>query len=186
MSADSSRTHSVVGIFAGSTPDPTAWNYNPQRRIGGAFFNVHGGSFETFRYSNTVGVRGRDAEMGDQSALRLHREQLLVQALLLALSLDADRSTDCESIARRQWAAGLGQSLLSLRVQVHPRVTLDLTDTYFRDVPTYDPTLVGTGLLDKYLYQGINGGARIRVPDAHHGLLQPGQQQQIPRIQRAR
>jgi hypothetical protein len=53
----------------------------------------------------------------------------------------------------------LGQSMLSLRVQVHPRVTLDLTDTYFRDVPTYDPTLVGTGLLDKYLYQGINGGA---------------------------
>jgi hypothetical protein len=54
---------------------------------------------------------------------------------------------------------GLGQSMLSLRIQVHPRVTLDLTDTYFRDVPTYDPSLVGTGLLDKYLYQGINGGA---------------------------
>ena len=31
---------------------------------------------------------------------------------------------------------------------------LDFTDTYFRDVPTYDPVLVGTGLLDKYLYQG--------------------------------
>jgi hypothetical protein len=59
---------------------------------------------------------------------------------------------------------GLGQSLLSLRLQVHPRVTLDLTDTYFRDVPTYDPTLVGTGLLDKCLYQGINGGARIQFP----------------------
>ena len=59
---------------------------------------------------------------------------------------------------------GLGQSLLSLRVQVHPRVALDLTDTYFRDVPTYDPALVGTGLLDKYLYQGINGGARIQFP----------------------
>jgi len=49
-------------------------------------------------------------------------------------------------------------------VQVHPRVALDVTDTYFRDVPTYDATLVGTGLLDKYLYQGINGGARIQFP----------------------
>jgi len=39
-----------------------------------------------------------------------------------------------------------------------------LTDTYFRDVPTYDPSLIGTGLLDKYLYQGINGGARIQFP----------------------
>jgi hypothetical protein len=59
---------------------------------------------------------------------------------------------------------GLGQSLLSLRMQVHPRVTLDVTDTYFRDVPTYDATLVGTGLLDKYLYQGLNGGARVQLP----------------------
>jgi hypothetical protein len=39
-----------------------------------------------------------------------------------------------------------------------------VTDTYFRDVPTYDPSLVGTGLLDKYLYQGLNGGARIEFP----------------------
>jgi len=53
---------------------------------------------------------------------------------------------------------------LSLRVQVHPRVVLDLTDTYLRDVPTYDSTLVGTGLLDTYLYQGINGGARVQFP----------------------
>jgi len=31
---------------------------------------------------------------------------------------------------------------------------LDMTDTYFRDIPTYDSALVGTGLLDKYLFQG--------------------------------
>jgi hypothetical protein len=54
--------------------------------------------------------------------------------------------------------------MLSLRVQVHPRITLDLTHTDFRDVPTYDSTLVGTGLLDKYLFQGLNGGARIQFP----------------------
>jgi hypothetical protein len=59
---------------------------------------------------------------------------------------------------------GIGQSLLSLRVQVHPRVALDLTHTYFRDVPTYNAALLGTGLLDQYLYQGINGGARVGLP----------------------
>jgi hypothetical protein len=69
---------------------------------------------------------------------------------------------------------GLGQSLLSLRIQVHPRVTLDLTDTYFRDVPTYDPTLVGTGLLDKYLFQGLNGGARIQFPKHITGYFSVG------------
>jgi len=69
---------------------------------------------------------------------------------------------------------GLGQSLLSLRVQVHPRVTLDVTDTYFRDVPTYDPLLVGTGLLDKYLYQGVNGGARVLLPAHVTGYFSVG------------
>jgi len=71
--------------------------------------------------------------------------------------------------------AGLGQSLLSVRVQVHPRLTLDLTHTYFRDVPTYDPVLVGTGLLDKYLFQGFNGGARVQLPMHLVGYASMGQ-----------
>ena len=54
-------------------------------------------------------------------------------------------------------------------------MTLDLTDTYFRDVPTYDPTLVGTGLLDAYLYQGINGGARVEFPRHIVGYFSLGQ-----------
>jgi hypothetical protein len=70
---------------------------------------------------------------------------------------------------------GLGQSLLTLRVQVHPRVMVDLTDTYFRDVPTYVPALVGTGLLDKYLFQGLNGGARIQFPMHIAGYFTIGQ-----------
>jgi hypothetical protein len=60
--------------------------------------------------------------------------------------------------------AGVAESLVSVRLQVHPRVTIDAGDTYFRQVPTYDPTLVGTGLLKQYLYQGVNGGARISFP----------------------
>ena len=69
---------------------------------------------------------------------------------------------------------GVGQSILTFRVQAHPRVALDLTHTYFRDVPTYDLSLVGTGLLDKYLFQGINGGARIQFPEHITGYLTVG------------
>jgi len=47
---------SVTGIFAGSTPDPTSWSYNPDGKIGGGFFNLHGGSFEGYRYSSTTGA----------------------------------------------------------------------------------------------------------------------------------
>jgi len=156
-------THTLVGMFAGSTPDPTAWDYNPQRRIGGTFFNAHGGSFDTFHYSSTAGA---GVEMMNWTVTRpfvfTENNFSFRRYFTLYHSMQIDRPTANPST--QAVGTGLGQSLLSLRIQVHPRVALDLTDTYFRDVPTYDPTLVGTGLLDKYLYQGVNGGARIQFP----------------------
>jgi len=69
---------------------------------------------------------------------------------------------------------GVGQSLLSLRVQATPRIEFELQDTYFRDVPTYDESLVGTGLLDKYLFQGVSGGSRIQLPYRVTGYFDVG------------
>jgi len=43
------------------------------------------------------------------------------------------------------------------------RVELDANYNYFRDVPTFDTTLVGTGLLDKFLFQGFSAGGRVEV-----------------------
>ena len=34
----------TAGIFAGSTPDPSSWDYNPNRRIAGSFINFEGGT----------------------------------------------------------------------------------------------------------------------------------------------
>ena len=156
-------SNTVAGIFAGSTPDPTAWNYNPNRQIGGLLFNVHGGSFEQFRYSSTTGV---GIEMLSWAINRpfvfTENDFSYKRYFSLYHSMQIDSPTANPGTAAV--SPGLGQSLLSLRIQVHPRVALELTDTYFRDVPTYDAGLVGTGLLDKYLYQGINGGARIQFP----------------------
>jgi hypothetical protein len=155
--------HMVDGIFAGSTPDPTAWNYNPQRRIGGTFFNVHGGSFENFRYSTTAGVGVSMMKwVIDRPFVFTENSISFRRYFNVYHSMQIDRPTANPDMAPVK--TGIGQSLLSLRVQVHPRVVLDLTDTYLRDVPTYDAALVGTGLLDKYLYQGINGGARVIFP----------------------
>jgi hypothetical protein len=161
--ARQSGSRTVTGIFAGSTPDPTAWNYNPQRRIGGAFFNVHGGSYEAFRYSSTAGVGVEMLKWTINRPFTFTENNFSFKRdFSVYHSMQIDRPTANPSMPAIN--TGLGQSLLSLRIQIHPRVALDLTDTYFRDVPTYDPTLVGTGLLDKYLYQGINGGARIEFP----------------------
>ncbi|MGA9667583.1 MAG: hypothetical protein WBQ94_00155 [Terracidiphilus sp.] len=156
-------SHTVTGVFAGSTPDPTAWDYDPQRRIGGLFFNVHGGSFEDFHYSSTAGG-GIDMLKWTINRPFVFTENNVSFKRYFSLfhSMQIDKPTANPSTPAV--GTGLGQSLLSLRVQVHRRVVLDLTNTYFRDVPTYDSTLVGTGLLDKYLYQGINGGARIEFP----------------------
>ena len=168
------ETHTVVNVFAGSTPDPAAWDYNPQRRIGGTYFNVHGGNFESFRFSSTTGA---GVEMLKWTITRpfafTENTFSFKRYFSLYHSMQIDRPTPNPTTPAV--GIGLGQSLLSLHVQVHPRVTLDLTDTYFRDVPTYDPTLVGTGLLDAYLYQGINGGARIEFPRHVTGYFSLGQ-----------
>ena len=58
---------------------------------------------------------------------------------------------------------GLGRNFFTLRVNPHPRVELDFNYNYFRDIPTFDPNLVGTGLLDKYLFQGFSAGGRVEV-----------------------
>jgi hypothetical protein len=157
----SSRT--VTGIFAGSTPDPTSWSYNPKGKIGGAFFNIHGGSYDNVHYSSTAGAGVNLIGWSVNRPFAFTENEFSFKRYFsLFHSMQIDRPTANPSTS--PLSAGLGQSILSVRVQVHPRVTLDMTDSYFRDVPTYDPTLVGTGLLDKYLFQGVNGGARVQFP----------------------
>ncbi len=167
-------SRAVVSVFGGSTPDPAAWDYDPQRRIGGAYFNIHGGSYESFRYAVTAGA---GVEMMHWSITRpfvfTENQFSFKRYFSIYHSMQIDRPTSNPSTPAV--SIGLGQSLLSLQVQVHPRVTIDLTDTYFRDVPTYDPTLVGTGLLDAYLYQGVNGGARVEFPFHIAGYFTLGQ-----------
>lgn len=167
-------SHTLVGVFAGSTPNPTAWNYDPQRRIGGSFFNAHGGSFDQFRFSTTSGLgiallnwKTNRPFAFTENSISFKRYFTLFHAMQI------DRPTPNPSTPAV--GVGLGESLVSLRVQVHPRVAIDVSDTYFRDVPTYDPTLVGTGLLDKYLYQGINGGVRATFPLHLTGYFSLGQ-----------
>ena len=165
--------YATLGMFAGSTPDPTSWSYNPNRRIGGTYINVRGGDYDAFRFSTTAGYGVELLKWKiNRPFVFTENDFSFKRVFSVYQSMQIDRPTanpGAEAIA-----AGVGQSLLSLRVQMHPRVALDITDTYFRDVPTYDASLVGTGLLDKYLYQGINGGARIEFPRHITGYFSVG------------
>lgn len=155
--------HAVTGLFAGSTPDPTSWNYNPNRRLAGVFVNFEGGHFQTFRYSSSIG--GGASLLGG----KLERPFGFVEnsfafgrKVTLYNSLEMDRPRLVAPGTRS--TLGVARSFVTVRVQAHPRLALDLNHNFFRDFPTFDPQLVGTGLLDKLLFQGFSAGLRAELP----------------------
>ena len=48
--------HTIIGIFGGSTPDPSSYDYNPNQKIAGAFVNFQGGDFDSVHYTATLGL----------------------------------------------------------------------------------------------------------------------------------
>jgi hypothetical protein len=152
----------TAGIFAGSTPDPTSWSYNPDRRIGGTFINFEGGSFDTFRYTSTSGVAISTLNWKvDRPFVFFENSLLYKRYLSIYDSLQADSPSGNPAVAAP--GAGLSRNFLTVRIQPVPRLEFDFNHNYFRDVPTFDPTLIGTGLLDKYLFQGFSAGVRVEV-----------------------
>jgi hypothetical protein len=154
--------NAVAGIFAGTTPDPTSWNYNPNRRIGGAFVNFEGGSFNTFRYSTTIGA--------GVSMLRWQMERpfsFLENSLFFGHKVSIYNSVEVDKPRVQNVTGstlGVSRSYVTLRIQPHSRIAFDVNHNYFRDYATFDPQLVGTGLLDKLLFQGLSGGVRVDLP----------------------
>lgn len=165
----------TLGIFAGSTPDPTSYDYNPNQRLAGAFVNLEGGTFEHVRFTTTFG--------GAVSAINWHsnRQFGFVEtgiffknkfAIYHSMQIDAPHTpittsppaSGKPSPPAKTNTGGINRSYLTLRFQPHPRLEFDLSHTYFRDFPTFNPQLIGTGLLDRYLFQGLNGGVRVGLP----------------------
>jgi len=58
---------------------------------------------------------------------------------------------------------GISQSYSSLHIQPFHHVGFGVNHNYFRSLPTYDPRLLGTGLLDQYLFQGFSGDVRVEL-----------------------
>jgi hypothetical protein len=152
----------IAGVFAGSTPDPTSWNYSPNRQIGGTFVNFSGGSFEALHYSSTAGTGENllswkiDRPMAFFENSISYRRNFSIYHALQADSPAGNAATAAPG-------PGVGRSFLTVRWSPFSRLDLDFNHTYFRNVPTFDPRLIGTGLLDKYLFQGFSGGARVGI-----------------------
>jgi AMIN domain-containing protein len=152
----------TTGIFAGSSPDPTSWSYNPDLRIGGGFVNFEGGSYDDFRYSSTSGVGLNMLKWKiDRPFVFFENGFSYKRYLSIYHSLQADSPSGNSQVAAP--GAGVGRSFLTVRIEPVERVEFSINHTYFRDIPTYSAQLIGTGLLDKYLFQGFSGGVRVEA-----------------------
>jgi hypothetical protein len=153
----------TVGIFGGTTPDPSSWNYNPDRMMTGAFVNVDRGSFESFRFTNTSGIAlswihgNPDRQFGFFETGIFYNKFLSVYS-----NVEADLVTDSSGSDKQE--VTLSRNYLTLRIQPHKVISFDVNESYFRNIPTFDPQLIGTGLVDKFLFQGLSGGFRLTLP----------------------
>jgi AMIN domain len=152
----------TLGIFGGSTPDPSSWDYSPNRVIGGTFINFEGGQYDGFHYSSTAGAGISMVNWAIDRPFVFFEDSLSYKrdiAIYESAQLDSPRGNSQTPSP----GPGLGRNFFTLRVNPHPRVELDFNYNYFRDVPTFDPTLIGPGLVDKYLFQGFSAGGRVEV-----------------------
>jgi AMIN domain len=153
--------HVTTGIFAGSTPDLTSWDYAPDHRIAGSFVNFTGGSYDSFHFSSTSGLALSTLDWKlDRPYLFFENEASFKSAISVYHSLIADDPRGVTTNGIRP-GGGISHSYLTIHLQPSHRLYFDIYHNYFRDVPTAATTIVGTGFVDKLLFQGVNVGVHV-------------------------
>lgn len=156
--------HSTVGMFAGSTPDPSSWNYNPDQQIAGSFIAFDGGSFDSVKYNGSFGV-GVSALSYRLNKPFVFAENGLFYKHVLSLYQTVQADEPLSADGKTRLDPGISRSYTTIRIQATRHLAFDVNHNYFRDVPTYDASLIATGLVDKLLFQGISAGVRAELPD---------------------
>jgi hypothetical protein len=155
----------TFGFFAGSTPDPSSWSYNPNQHIAGTFVNFESGDFEHLRFYSTAGVAVTSIQWKVARQFAFFENNFSWKRYISFYnSLQADEARTSPLPNGGSNPTGISQSYSSLHFQPFQRVGFGINHNYFRTLPTYDPRLLGTGLLDKYLFQGFSGDVRVEFP----------------------
>jgi len=81
-------------------------------------------------------------------------------SLYNSLQADAARTSRWSMAAATR---GNLAELLIASLPAHQANRFGVNHNYFRSLPTFDPRLLGTGLLDQYLFQGFSGDVRFRA-----------------------
>lgn len=155
----------TVGILAGSTPDPTSWSYAPDQNIAGSFVNYENGSFDRVHYFSTAGIAVTTIQWRVARQFAFFENNFSWKRYVTfynSMQIDAARTSPLPNGGSNP--TGFSQSYTSLHVQPIHWLTFGVNHNYFRNLPTFNPLLVGTGLLDKYLFQGFSGDVRLELP----------------------
>ena len=155
----------TFGFFAGSTPDPSSWSYNPNQHIAGTFVNFEQGSFDHFRIYSTAGLALTSIQwkVARQFAF-FENTWSWKQFVSFYNSLQADAARTSPLVNGGSNPNCISQSYSTLHFQPIKLIGFGINHNYFRTLPTFDPRLLGTGLLDQYLFQGFSGDVRFALP----------------------
>lgn len=155
----------TVGAFGGSTPDPSSWSYNPNQRIAGTFVNFQIGSFDHFHLMSTQGIAITTIQWRVARQFAFFENTLSWKRYVsLYSSMQADEARTSPLPNGGSNPTGISQAYNSFHVQPIHLITFGVNYNYFRSLPTFDPRLLVTGLLNQYLFQGFSGDVRLDLP----------------------
>ena len=158
-------SHSVTaGAFGGSTPDPTAWNYDPSRFITGTFVSFDKGNFETLKFTSTEGIAFTSVHWRPERRFFFAENSIFYKNIVSVFhNIEADEMK-AGRFGNTDNGPALSRSFVTFRVQPVKWLSFDLNHNYLRWIPTFDPRLIPTGLVDKWLFQGLSAGIRLQGP----------------------
>lgn len=162
--------HVTLGVFGGSTPDPTAWDYNPNQRIAGVFTNLEAGSFSGLHFNGAEGIAMTAVRWRAARQFAFFENTISWKDFLW---LDNDTEVDAarfSPVTGQSNPTGISFTSSSLHVRPFKPLSLGVDHSYLNSLPSFDPNLLGTSLLDKYIFQGLSFDARYELP-YHVGLF---------------
>ncbi len=157
--------HVTLGGFGGSTPDPTAWDYNPNQRIGGIFTNLEAGDFGGLHFSGTEGIAMTAIHWRMARQFAFLENSISWKRYLWfynSTQVDAARTSPVPGAGSNN--TGISYTSSSLRIQPLRQLSVGIDHSYSNSLPTFDPNLLGTSLLDKYIFQGLSFDVRYELP----------------------